>query len=162
LSRVDWRIRRARRGGVDIRIPAEERDVLRTLPDNVREALQGMDPTRPGDDPAVARLYPGAYLDNDDHDAEYRRLMHGELHEGRLAALDAFEEAIDADHLDEDRAWAWLRALNDIRLLLGTRLDVTEGEVIRRANPDDPRAASLALYGYLSWLEEQLVEALSD
>src|SRR5437588_776890 len=92
----------------------------------------------------------------------FRLLMHGGLHEGRLAALDAFEEAIDADHLDEDRAWAWLRALNDIRLLLGTRLDVTEGEVIRRANPDDPRAASLALYGYLSWLEEQLVEALSD
>ena len=48
------------------------------------------------------------------------------------------------------------------RVSVFSRLDVTEGEVIRRANPDDPRAASLALYGYLSWLEEQLVEALSD
>jgi hypothetical protein len=159
---VNERIRRSHLGGVDVRLPREERDVLRTLPGSVREALQEMDPAQPGNDPAVARLYPGAYLDDEEQDAQYRRLMHGDLHDGRLAAIDVFEAGIDADHLEEEAALAWLRALNDIRLLLGTRLDVTEGEFARRANPNDPRAASLALYGYLSWLQEQLVEALSE
>ena len=42
-----------------------------------------------------------------------------------------------------------------------SRLDVTEDEVSRRIDPGDPRAAPLALYGYLSWLEEELVAALS-
>ena len=153
--------KRARRGGVDLHFAPEERAILRTLPENAREALAGFDLSTPAEDPAVARLYPGAYLDDDEHDAEYRRLMHGDLHEGRLAALEAFEAAIDADHLDDEQAWAWLRSLNDVRLLLGTRLEVTEDEVSRRFNPGDPRSAPLALYGYLSWLEEELVAALS-
>jgi uncharacterized protein DUF2017 len=162
VSFVSRRIRRTRRGRIELKIPAAEREVLRTLPAGIRESFDGMDPTNPGHDPAVARLYPGAYLDDVGQDAEFRRLMHGELHEGRLAALDAFEAGIDADELDDDQAHAWLRALNDIRLLLGTRLDVTEDEASRDVEPDDPRAASLALYSYLSWLQEQLVEALSD
>ena len=114
------------------------------------------------DDPAVARLNPSACLDDAEVDAEYHQMMDDDLNAGRLEALAAFEATVDAPRLDEEEALAWMRAINDVRLLLGTRLDVTEGEVIRRGNPDDPRAASLALYGYLSWLEEQLVEALSD
>ena len=155
------RIRRNRRGIFELRLPAEERELLRSLPANVREAFDGMDPRQPGDDPAVARLFPGAYLDDPEHDAEFRRLMHDDLAAGRKQALDVFESGIDAEQLDETQALAWLRAINDIRLLLGTRLDVTEDELSRRVEPGDPRASALALYGYLSWLEEQLVEALS-
>ena len=154
--------KRAHRGGVDVHFDPEERAVLRTLPANVRETLEGFDLSSRPEDPAIARLYPGAYLDHEEDDAEYRRLMHGELHEGRLAALETFEAAIDTEHLDDEQAWAWLRSFNDIRLLLGTRLEVTEDEVSKRYNPGDPRAAPLALYGYLSWLEEELVAALSS
>jgi hypothetical protein len=50
--------------------------------------------------------------------------------------------------------------LNDLRLVLGTRLDVTE-EMDFDLDPSDPSAAELAVYAYLSWLQEQLVEALA-
>ena len=59
-----------------------------------------------------------------------------------------------------DEADAWLRALNDLRLVLGTRLDVTEDLDYENLDLNEPRGRDLAVYGYLSWLQEQLVEAL--
>ena len=58
-----------------------------------------------------------------------------------------------------DEADAWLRALNDARLVLGTRLDITE-DFDWDGFESTPRAPELALYAYLSWLQEQLVEAI--
>jgi hypothetical protein len=66
------------------------------------------------------------------------------------------------ERLSADEAEAWLRALNDLRLVLGTRLDVQENSLLDRIDSDDPDAAGLAVYAYLSWLQEQLVEALSE
>jgi hypothetical protein len=57
---------------------------------------------------------------------------------------------------------AWLRAVNDVRLLLGTRLDVSEDPAQRKVSPDDPRAPGFALYDYLSLLTQELVEALDS
>ena len=54
-----------------------------------------------------------------------------------------------------------MRALNDLRLVLGTRLDVQEDTFLEELPPDDPRAPALAVYGYLSWTQEQLIAALS-
>jgi hypothetical protein len=48
--------------------------------------------------------------------------------------------------------------LNDLRLVLGTRLDVNETTFADGLDPRDPDAPELALYGYLSWLQEQAVE----
>ena len=39
-------------------------------------------------------------------------------------------------------------------------LDVTE-EMSFDLDPDDPRTPELAVYAYLSWLQEQLVEAIA-
>ena len=61
-----------------------------------------------------------------------------------------------------EEAQAWLTALNDLRLVLGTRLDVSDESLLEDLAEDDPRAPELALYAYLSWLQEQLVEALSS
>jgi hypothetical protein len=54
---------------------------------------------------------------------------------------------------------AWLRALNDLRLVLGTRLDVTEDTFLEPVDRRDPDAQALAVYAYLGWLQEQVVEA---
>ena len=86
--------------------------------------------------------------------------MGDELAAGRLEALETLEASIDARRLDHDQALAWTRAINDVRLLLGTRLDVTEDQTSQQLRPDDPKAPALAMYHYLSFLEEQLVEAL--
>ena len=116
----------------------------------------------PADDPGLARLNPKAYPADDELEAEYRDLIGNELDAGRLAALDTLEATADAPTLDENQMEAWMRAINDTRLLLGTRLAVTEDRAGREVPDDHPDAQAIAVYDYLSWLEEQLVEAVSE
>jgi hypothetical protein len=141
-------------GGFRLRLSKQERDVLRDLPGQLREILGS-------DDPAVRRLFPPAYRDDPQREDEYRRLVHDELLAGRRRALDVMESSVDARRLDEEQLTAWLGALNDLRLVLGTRLDVTEEEYDRDLPEDDPRAPAMALYHYLGWLEAQAVDALA-
>ncbi|MDP8992685.1 MAG: DUF2017 domain-containing protein [Actinomycetota bacterium] len=151
------RIRRSRRGELTLRLPAEERELLRGLPAQLRSLLD-----EEPDDPSLRRLFPPAYTHAPEHEAEYRRLMGDELREKHLAALAVLEETSDAERLSEEQANSWLSAINDVRLVLGTRLDVSEDMLEQDVDPSDPRAPALALYGYLSWLEEQMVEALAS
>jgi cysteinyl-tRNA synthetase len=153
--RFTRRIKRTRSGQFELRLSPEEREVLRGLPTQMRDAL-----ALGKDDPAVARLNPSACLDDEAVDSEFHEMMDDDLNTGRLEALQAFEKTVDAQRLDEEEALAWLRAVNDVRLLLGTRLDVGEEPEDRRVAPDDPRAPGFALYDYLSLLTQELVEAL--
>jgi Domain of unknown function (DUF2017) len=148
------RVRRTRKGDFELRLEPEERDLLRALPSQMREVLTG------GTDPALARLFPVAYPDDPEEEAEYRALVGDELLTTRLAALDTLADSVDAERLDEEQLLAWMRAINDVRLLLGTRLEVTENLADHDVAPDDPRAPGLAVYHWLSWLQEQVVEAL--
>ena len=111
------------------------------------------------EDPSLRRLFPPAYDDEAD-ETEYRRLMGDELLGGRRRALQLLEETADHDRLSAEEAQAWLTALNDLRLVLGTRLDVREETLLHGLDPSDPRAPDLALYAYLSWLQEGFVEAM--
>jgi len=148
------RIQASGDGSVRLRLPREERELLRTLPAQLRSLLD-----ESPDDPSLERLFPPAY-DDADSEAEYRGLMRDELLDGRRRALATLEETLDQDRLSAEQAQAWLTALNDLRLVLGTRLDVRDDELLERVDPADPRAPALGLYAYLSWLQEQLVEAL--
>jgi Domain of unknown function (DUF2017) len=149
------RIERTGKGEIRLRLPRDERALLRRLPAELRRLL-----VEAPDDPSLERLFPPAYDDAED-EAEYRRLMGDELTEGRRRALRVIEETLDQDRLTKEQAEAWLTALNDLRLVLGTRLDVTEDMLLERLRPDDPKAFELSLYAYLSWLQEQLVDALA-
>jgi hypothetical protein len=153
--RFTRRIKRTRAGEFEVRLSAEEREVLRGLPTQMRDAL-----ALGKDDPAVARLNPSACLDDAEVDAEFHQMMDDDLSAGRLEALEALEKTVDNTRLDEEEAMAWMRAINDVRLLLGTRLDVSEDPGERHVSPDDPRAPGFALYDYLSLLTQELVEAL--
>ena len=148
------RIQRDRTGGYRLRLPAEERELLRSLPDQLRDVMRT-------DDPGLRRLFPPAYAEDEEADDEYRRLMRNELLEGKLAALRVVEETADADHLTSEELEAWLGAIESLRLYLGTVLDVSEDPTANALRPNDPDAPAMALYGYLSWLQEQAVEALS-
>jgi hypothetical protein len=150
------RIEPAGDGGYLLRLPEEERQLLRFLPDELRSLLEVM----PGD-PVLRRLFPRAYDDEQD-EAAYRELMGNELAEARNRALQVLSETATAERLTGEQAQAWLTALNDLRLVLGTRLDVTDESLLVGLAENDPRAPELALYAYLSWLQEQLVEALSS
>ena len=148
-------IKRDRKGGGYIlNLPPEERALLQSLPAQFREVLQT-------DDPSLRRIFPPAYTDDDDANDEFRRLMREELLEGKLAALEIVEETATLDRLTGEQLEGWLGALESLRLFLGTQLDVTEETYAIELDPDDPSAPALALYSYLSWLQEQAVEALS-
>jgi Domain of unknown function (DUF2017) len=149
------RIERTRGGDIRLRLPRDERALLRSLPVQLRRLL-----VEAPDDPSLERLFPPAYDDTED-EAEYRRLMGDELLEGRRRALRVIEDTLDQDRLTKEQAEAWLTALNDLRLVLGTRLDVSEEMLLERLRPDDPNAFEISLYAYLSWLQEQLVDALA-
>ena len=148
------RIQRDRKGGYRLRLPSEERELLRSLPDQLRDVMRT-------DDPGLRRLFPPAYADDSDAEDEYRRLMRNELLEGKLAALRVVAETADADHLTQEQLEAWLGAIESLRLYLGTVLDVSEDAYANAPAPNDPDAPAMALYGYLSWLQDQAVEALS-
>lgn len=152
------RLKRTRKGDFSLGIPESERDILRALPGQLREMLAESDATT---DPALRRLFPPAYPGDAERTAEFDALVRDDLVEQRMAAIQTMERTIDARRLSEEEILAWLSAVNDLRLVLGTRLDVTEEMDAPDFAPDDPRALMFALYGYLSYLEEEIVAALS-
>ena len=150
------RIKRTRRG-FDVRIPTDERDVLRTLPEQMRAVLGEGE----RDDPVMKRLYPSAYLDDEEAADEFDSATRDDLTQQRLAALDGFERTIDAKTLTEDELVGWLGVLNDARLVLGVRLAVTEETSPTDFRGDETAMGSYALYAFLSYLVEEIVDALS-
>ena len=142
-------------GSYAVTLDADERAALRRLCADLRELVEA-------DDPAVARLFPAAYRNDEDAAAEFDRLVREGLVSGRLAALATVDRSADAERLTHEQAEAWCGALNDMRLVLGERLGVTDDLYERGIDPDDPRAPELALYGWLTWLQGNIVEALSS
>jgi hypothetical protein len=136
-------------------------------------------PTTEPEDPVLARLFPSAYREDDEAAADFRRFTESSLRDGKAAAagtvIDCLEEAglppelvedglvIDVE-LDEPTAEAWLRSFTDIRLALATRLEVEEGDEAYWASlpDDDPRGQAHDIYDWVGYLQETLVEALSD
>ena len=148
--------RRKRDGTVELLLGEGEREVLRDVFGQLRDALLA-DP----DDPLLARLFPPAYADDPDKEAGFRALARDELLEQRLAALDEVEASLEAERLTPEQADAWARSLNALRLVLGTRLDVSEDDDRTAMGPDHPDAPAWLLYELLSALVDDLVNALS-
>jgi hypothetical protein len=143
-----------RRGDVvRVSLDRDEQLLLTELLDELEGLLD--DP----EDPELRRLFPPAYSEPTD-DEQYRSLVRDQLVSGRSKALATIRATLSSDTLDADQADQWLRALNDMRLVLGTRWDVTEQLDYGKLDLNERRGRELAVYGYLSWLQEQLVEAL--
>ncbi|MGH9282524.1 MAG: DUF2017 family protein [Acidimicrobiales bacterium] len=157
FRKTEWGVSRFPGGGFRLSLSPEEREVLRGLPDQLEEVFDAAP-----DDPSLRRLSPPAYTDQPDHEAEYRRYMGDDLRQRQRDALAVLRETAGAEELSEEQAQGWLSALNSLRLVLGTQLDITEGDDGLLTDPADPRAPGLAVYGYLSWLLDQLVDALAE
>jgi hypothetical protein len=155
MARFRRRVRRTRSGAYVVSLPAEERALVRELLAELRALV-----VAPTDDPRVRRLYPTAYPDDPDKDAEFRRFMHEELVASRTAAIDTVEATLDAATLDAEQVNAWMQALNSLRLVLGTALDVSEDDDLGSLDPADPDARSHILYSYLGYLLEEIVQTV--
>jgi hypothetical protein len=149
---------RSKAGTFDVGLGREEREALRWLCSQLRELLT--DASHDGD-PAVDRLYPPAYAPSEaEKNAEYAQLMRDDLRAGRLGAIEVLESTIDVDEVTEEQLMSWMGALNDMRLVMGTRLEVTE-EMDEIAD-DDPRAPMFGLYQYLTWLQSDVIDAIQE
>lgn len=120
----------------------------------------------PPADPVLGRLLPDAYRDDTEAAGEFRRFTEQELRSGKVAAAQTVLDTLPEDggrvELSEQDAQIWLRALNDVRLVLGVRLEITEDTALRSQDldPADPRSAYLWVYDWLTYLQETLVRAL--
>lgn len=156
-------IRRLSGGRIRIRLSARERELLRSLPDQLRPLLTGQ-----LDVAGVSRrLYPDAY-DDLQAEAEFRELIGSSLVDERVGKLNAFAETLDGGSMgrlgwtldiDAEQAEAWLSAVNDARLVLGAVVGIDDEERWD-GGPDEQDPNSVALY-YLGWLQEELVGALT-
>lgn len=144
--------------------------------DPMEELFDFSGPTAEPEDPVLARLFPTAYTEDEEAAGDFRRFTEGDLRNGKAAAataiIDALEGAglparpedglyIDVE-LDEPEALSWLRSFTDMRLAIGTRLEVEEGDedMWDTLPEDDPRAQVHDIYQWLGYLQETLVGAL--
>jgi len=132
--------------------------------DDPLAALVGLPPgeVAPSDDPALARLFPDAYGDDAQAATEFRRYTESDLRAGKRAAaagaLAQLQPLLGGGGrlvLDRDGADAWLGWLNDIRLVLGSRLGVTEDSY-----EEEPADQLSTVFSWLGWLQESLLSCL--
>jgi hypothetical protein len=119
------------------------------------------------DDPVVARLLPDAYEGNPEAADEFRRYTEQGLRTGKVATARTVLATLPPGggrvRLAEPEAQAWLRALNDVRLMLGVSLEVTDDfdDQVSDMSPDDPRAPYVGVYQWLAYIQDTLVRSLS-
>jgi hypothetical protein len=129
-------------------------------------AIGAAGPTSPPEDPVLARLLPDGYRDDPEAAGEFRRYTEQGLRSGKVAAAQTVLDTLPAGgghvRLGPEDAQAWLRALNDVRLAIGTVLGITEDyeDEMEAASWADPRSAYLEVYHWLGYLQDSLVRAL--
>ena len=151
--------RRRADGGFAVRLRDEERELLRSSARELAETLAG---EAAKDDPAVARLFPTAYPDDLMRNMEFDGVSATALLEERLEAIRLLERTAVQDRLTEEELETWMRIINDIRIVLGTRLNVTEETAAEDFESGDEPGQAFLLYAYLSALLESIVRAMGD
>jgi hypothetical protein len=151
---VSTPIKRRRDGRYALKLDPSVRAVLATMSEQLAPVL---DP----DDPMSRRLFPPAYPGEDTRQAEqeYRSLVDSALVNHHRQAFTVVAETAHADTLSESELTAWLSAVGTMRLMLGTRLDVSED--MDPPDPADPIAPEYALYELLGQLQYLMIEVLS-
>jgi hypothetical protein len=140
-------------GGYRVNLGRTERLVLGQAFDDLRVLLSQ-------EDPSTHRLFPTAYVDEPALEAEYRRLVGDDLVQSRLEAIAVVERTADGTVMSLDELESWMRAVNAVRLVIGTRLDIGEDDGPHAA--DDPDLPLYALYDFLGFILGSILQALSD
>lgn len=144
----------AGKGGVHVDLPADVRELLSSL---AKQLVELIDDPEAADDPGMARLFPPASIDDPMEALGFEQLMGDALRAGKRESAAVLRATADATNLSAEETLAWMRCLNDIRILLGTRLDMRE-DTDMESLFDDPLTEQAAVT-YLALNE--LVEMLS-
>jgi hypothetical protein len=147
-------IKRRRDGRYTIKLDPSVRAVLVTMSEQLAPILSPSEPM-------TRRLFPPAYAGDDQQAAEndYRNLVDSALVNHHQEAFAVMAATAQADILTESELDAWLSAVGSLRLVLGTRLDVSEEMEV--PDPEDPTAPEYALYELLGQLQYLMIEVLA-
>jgi len=140
-------------GTFSITIPQAERQLLEQLIPQVRELIEDQDQL-------AWRLFPNPYPEHDKAAKQYDEMIGDDLQQKHLASLQVVQDTLDAKRLDEDQMNAWMSAVNDVRLVIGTRLKVEEDTDLD-AFGDDTEQSLFMTYSYLGLMLERIVVAIS-
>jgi hypothetical protein len=99
-------------------------------------------------------------VDDEEINAQYRDLVRSDLLRTRREILERVAATAHDTELDRTTLDVWMVGLNTVRLVLGTRLDVTE-ESSPDLDPDDPDVPAWMLYEFLGSLVSLIIDALS-
>lgn len=164
-------------GKLTLKLDDAELGVLSQLFEQMAELLEhpeseaGADPlakmlnmsgsTQISEDPALARLFPDGYSDDEHASADFRRFTEQDLRAQKLAALNSVRDSLSGwigkSSITAQQAQDWLKAINDLRLVLGTRLEIAD-EVDTDFEANEP---GIHLYNYLTYLQGTLIDALT-
>ncbi|MEQ8143587.1 DUF2017 domain-containing protein [Streptomyces sp. OP7] len=142
-------------------------------------------PSEPPSDPVLRRLFPDAYVDPEgapqareaeeqrEHSAEFRRYTENDLRAGKrdnalavIRSLDGLGPAGEGGavlKLSAEESRRWLGALNDLRLAIGARLEITDeddSDLLFHLPDEDQRKPMVMAYLWLGGLQETLVSTL--
>ena len=154
--------RLARGGDVVARMEPAEVGIVSLLLDQLEQLLDA-DADDVGGDPVMARLLPDGHRGDPELAADYRDLTEASLRSGKADDLATVRATLPVEggevRLDADQAAAWLRTSNDLRLALGTRLEISEDtEPPEEITGEEDQ--QLAVYYWLTALQGSLVDAL--
>lgn len=140
--------------GFVVDLSPDEVEVLRRMLGDLRVMLTADEP-----DPLLERLFPVVHPADPEAEAEYQRLMREELVASKLAAFERVDDTLAGDgRLDELGLMAFMQAINSLRLVLGTLLDIDDDEVA----PEVEESAEYHLFDYLAWLLDWSVRAMQS
>ena len=148
--------------GFVVNLDREEIELLVRLLGELRALIVDQDPRH---DAIMRRLFPPAYhlADVAEAETEYQRLMRDDLVASRLSAVNQVESLLaNGEVMNDEAMQAFLQALNGVRLVLGTLLDVGEMEDPNEIDDDHPMVGEHHLYHFLSYLLEVSIQALSE
>jgi hypothetical protein len=152
-------VTRGRGGTYVLHLGPEERALVRDLLGELRAMITDPDPP-----PALVRLFPVVYPDHAENEAEYQRLMRDELVASKIEGIESVDAVLGRSgrkvHFDEAELLAFMQAVNSVRLVLGTMLDVTDDEPVG-GGTDEEQTPEHYLYDYLSWVLDSAVRAMS-
>ncbi len=148
--------------GIELALDEQEAGILRELAKEMRLLLEA---DIPADDDVMQRLFPRAYEDEEQQHS-YEELIGNELRAAKREALRTVTDALGATgpaevDLSESDADEWLRFLNDVRLAIGTRLEVDEEKMEKSFDPNDPEGPALSVLHWLGWLQGSMLEELN-
>ncbi|WP_347059783.1 DUF2017 family protein [Blastococcus sp. HT6-30] len=153
---------RSRGGRLVARLDPAETGIIGLLLDQLEQLLDA-DPADSTGDPVIARLFPAGHRSDAALAEDYRGLTEQSLRGGKSDDLATVRATLPDGggevRLDTDQAGAWLRTSNDLRLALGTRLDISE-ESEPPEEIVDEGDHQLAVYYWLTALQGSLVDAL--